>query len=217
MSFTIKENAIIDLLRQSKVATKKELCQHFEVSHMTVVRALKKFGYYTSYNKNSAFYTLHDIPEFDMHGLWAYKDICFSCYATLEETIVALVEKSDAGFTAQELKRILKTEISNILSRLCRQKRLSRCYSGRYALYLSSNDQRKSKQEACRKEQIEKVEAESSTKRHREKLLPEKFDAITVIKILVKMIEFPKASEASISLSLQSQGVSMGVSKTWGK
>jgi predicted transcriptional regulator len=209
MNITVKENAVINILRQWKVATKKKLCQHFNISHMTVVRALKKFGYYTSYNKNSAFYTLHDIPEFDVHGIWAYNDIYFSCYGTLEQTIVALVENSDTGFTVQELNEILKAEVKNILSRLCRQKRLSRCFSGRYAIYLSSDHQRKTKQEACRKEQIEKTKDDSSVKILRKKLLPEKLDAITVIKVLVKMIEFPKASDASISQSFQRQGVSI--------
>jgi hypothetical protein len=41
------------------------------------------------------------------------------------------------------------------------------------------------------------------------KFLPERLDAITVIKVLVQMIEFPKASDASISQTLQSQGVSI--------
>ena len=89
--FTIKEKSVVDQLREWKVATKKRLCHKLQISHMTVVRALKKFGYYTSYNKNSAFYTLHDIPEFDTHGLWALRDIYFSRYATLDETIVALL------------------------------------------------------------------------------------------------------------------------------
>lgn len=209
MDLTIKEKAVINLLRQWKVATKNKLCQHFNISHMTVVRALKKFGYYTSYNKNSAFYTLHDIPEFDVHGLWAYNDIYFSCYGTLEQTIVALVEKSDTGFTVGELNEILKAEVKNILSRLCGQKRLSRYFSGCYAIYLSRDHQRKTNQEACRKEQTEKTKAASSVERRRKRPLPEKLDAITVIKVLVKMIEFPKASDASVSQSLQSQGVSI--------
>ena len=58
---TIKEKSVVDQLREWKVATKKRLCHHLQISHMTVVRALKKFGYYTSYNKNSAFYTLYDM------------------------------------------------------------------------------------------------------------------------------------------------------------
>jgi hypothetical protein len=209
MKLTKKENAVIDLLHQCKVATKKKLSQHFSISHMTVVRALQKFGYYTSYNKNSAFYTLNDIPQFDNHGLWAYNDIYFSRCATLEETIVILIEKSNSGLTVNELKKIIKTEVNNILSRLCKQKRLSRCYFGRYAVYLSIEYQRKSKQITFRKEQIRKSHDTVSIEKRRKGFLPEGLDAITVIKILIQMIEFPKANEASVSQSLQYQGVSI--------
>ena len=200
---TIKEKSVVDQLREWKVATKKRLCHQLQISHMTVVRALKKFGYYTSYNKNSAFYTLHDIPEFDTHGLWAFRDIYFSHYATLDETIVALVEISDAGYTVGELNNIVKTEIKNIVPRLCRKKRLNRYYSGRFAIYVSTDGDRESEQKIYRKEQLEKSQA---ALRERQPL-PENLDAITVIKVLVQMIEFPKASDASISQTLQQQGL----------
>ena len=62
------------------------------------------------------------------------------------------------------------------------------------------------KQKACREVQIEKPQGELTIKR---KFLPEKVDAMTVIKVLVKMIEFPKASDASISQTLQRQGGSI--------
>jgi hypothetical protein len=85
-NLTKKETAVIEKMREIKVTTKKKLCNQLEISHMTVVRALKKFGYYTSYNKNSAFYTLHETPVFNRNGLWAYEDIRFSKFITLEKT-----------------------------------------------------------------------------------------------------------------------------------
>jgi hypothetical protein len=206
MELTAKEKAVVDQLRIWKVTTKRNLCHHLQISHMTVVRALKKFGYYTSYNKNSAFYTLHDIPKFDSYGLWAYRDIHFSRYATLDETILFLIEKSDAGYTIRELNKILRTEVKNVLPRLCRKKCLNKYYSGRSVIYLSNDQQRELKQKTCREEQIEKSQGALGIKR---KFLPERLDAITVIKVLVQMIEFPKASDASISQTLQSQGVSI--------
>ena len=206
MKLTIKENSVVDQLRAWKVSTKKRLCHHLQISHMTVVRALKKFGYYTSYNKNSAFYTLHDIPEFDSHGLWVFRDIYFSRYATLDETIVGLVEISDAGYTVGELNNIVKTEIKNILPRLCRKKRLNRYYSGRFVIYVSTDRNRESEQKIYRKEQFERSQAALRIERQP---LPEKLDAITVIKVLVQMIEFPKSSDASISQTLQRQGVTI--------
>ena len=49
---TACEQKIIGWLRKVTVATMKQIRHEFEVSHMTVVRALKEFGYYASYNYN---------------------------------------------------------------------------------------------------------------------------------------------------------------------
>jgi hypothetical protein len=71
----------------------KQLRHQFQVSHMTVVRALKKFGYFASYNHNAFYYVLWDVPQFDDWGLWAYRDVRFSRYRTLPATIVALTAR----------------------------------------------------------------------------------------------------------------------------
>ena len=208
-NLTKTEMAVIEKLQECKVSTKKELCEQLGISHMTVVRALQKIGYYTSYNKNSAFYTLHDIPDFDGNGLWAYKDIYFSQQITLKKTIVFLVDNSDTGFTAKELESLLKTNVKNLLSRLISKNRLNKCRAGRYAVYLSSGPQRKKKQEASHKKRIEKSKLESAVKRQEIGLLPDNLDPLIVIIILVQMIEFPSASVASIAQSLQRQGFSV--------
>ena len=88
----------------------KLLRHQFQLSHMSVFRILKDYGYYTSYNYNAAYYTLHDVPQFDQAGLWAYRDIRFSRYGTLSETIVALVEKATAGMTVREVEDRLQTK-----------------------------------------------------------------------------------------------------------
>jgi hypothetical protein len=205
-NLTVKEKAVIEKLRKCKVATKRNLCEQLKISHMTAVRALKKIGYYTSYNKNSSFYTLHDIPDFDKNGLWACKDIYFSQYLTLEKTIVFIIDSSEAGFTAKKLESLLKTNVKNILSRLISKNRLNKCHDGRYVVYLSGDPQLKMKQEGCRKRQIEKSKAASIIETQDMRSLPDDMEPLTVIKILVQMIEFPSASVASISQSLQRQG-----------
>jgi len=206
MKFTLKEQAVIDLLHESKVSRKNDICERLKISHMTVVRALKKFGYYTSYNKNSAFYTLHTTPQFDTYGLWECKGICFSRYITLEQTVIKLVEKSTSGFLAIELREKIKTDVNNILSRLCRQKRLDRFYAGRNTVYVSNSEGQKLKQESCRKRQINKM---PDLKKSDLRVLPRKLNAITVIKILVKMIVFPNESENFIARALKREGVSI--------
>lgn len=205
-NLTSTESAVIKKLRKSMVATKSELCDQLEISHMTVVRALNKVGYYTSYNKNSSFYTLNDIPDFDANGLWEYKDIYFSQYVTLENTIVSIVNRSKEGMTAKELESLLKTNVKNILPRLIKKSRLNKCQVRRHAVYLSVDAELKSKQEKLRKRRIENLRKDSFIQKQETKHFPDNLDALTVIKILVQMIEFPSASVASISQSLKHQG-----------
>lgn len=203
MNVTKTENIIIEHLRKLRIATKTDLCSTFQVSHMTVVRALKKYGYYTSYNMNSAYYVLKDTPEFDEYGLWFYKDVYFSRYGTLGETLVTLVEMSPSGLAVNELEPKLRVKVGNFLSCLCRQKCLARFYAGRQVVYLSINPQQRSSQEVRRQRQLEEARALIHAKRREGKKLPEGFDAITVISILIQMIKAPKSSIASISQTLQ--------------
>ena len=210
MKLSKKEEAVINFLHQHKISTKKHMCLRFDISHMTVVRALQKYGYFTSYNKNSAFYTLSDIPKFDKNGLWSYNSIFFSRYITLEKTIINLVNNSSSGFTVNELNKIVHTEAKNIVSRLCKHRRISKRYFGRYAVFMSADNQRMSEQEKHRRKQTKTTQPTLIQKR-KECNVPENVDPLTVIKILVQMIEFPQAKEISISMSLQHQGIAITV------
>ena len=73
----------------------RHLQRQFQVCHMTVFRALKKYGYHTSYNHNAGYYTLAGLPQFDDRGLWAYRDVRFSRWGTLPESLVALVQPAN--------------------------------------------------------------------------------------------------------------------------
>ncbi len=66
---TERQQKLVDWLKKRKVATMKHMRHQFQLSHMTVVRALKKYGYFTSYNHNAAYYSPHDVPRFDRGGL----------------------------------------------------------------------------------------------------------------------------------------------------
>lgn len=52
---TDREQRIVDWLRTRKMATMRHLQHQFQVCHMTVFRALKKYGYYSSYNHNAGY------------------------------------------------------------------------------------------------------------------------------------------------------------------
>ena len=117
-------SAVIELLRERRVATMEAMRKRLDVCHMTVVRALREYGYFTSYNFNSAYYTLADVPVFNRHGLWSYEQVRFSRHGTLADTIVRAVERSSSGMTVRELESRLEVGVRNHLSRLFRAGRL---------------------------------------------------------------------------------------------
>ena len=119
-----------DLLKpfsRKQVLTKAELLQACGCSAMTAWRILHQQGYLTSYNHNAKYYTLARTARFDQQGLWAYRDIRFSKWGTLPDTILGQIELSPTGMTARELQELL--HISNVkptLTRLAHQGRLQR-------------------------------------------------------------------------------------------
>ena len=68
-------------------------------SMRSLYRDLSALGYLSSFTHKGRFYTLAGIPDFDEHGLWFHEGIGFSRAGTLIETVVRLVEASEAGRT----------------------------------------------------------------------------------------------------------------------
>lgn len=68
---------------------------------------LKQWRTYTSYNQNGKYYTLPEIPEFNHHGLWRYKNVAFSKHGNLKKTIIHLVSVSPAGLSGRQLGELL--------------------------------------------------------------------------------------------------------------
>lgn len=177
------EQKVIGWLRKTTVATMKQIRHQFRISHMTVVRALKKVGYYASYNYNAAYYVLRDVPEFDDWGLWAYRDIRFSRYRTLPATIVAVVEKAPAGLAVAELEERLQTKAGNMVSRLVSEGQVQReRLVGRHVVYLASDPELRTQQLEQRQRQLQQEAAHSAT------ALPSGCSAVDVIEVLRAMI-----------------------------
>lgn len=118
---------LLNAFRRNKVLTKEELLQVTQCSTMTAWRLLQRHGYCTSYNCNARYYTLAGIPQFDQHGLWSFGKIRFSKWGSLTETVIALVENSQAGMTAEQLQKLLFVkDLRSALGRLYREGRLAR-------------------------------------------------------------------------------------------
>lgn len=177
------EQKVVNWLRKVKVANMRQLQQQFQISHMTVVRALRKFGYYTSYNHNAGYYVLQDVPSFDDWGLWAYRDIRFSRYRNLPETIVVLVEKAPAGLTVRELEELLQSKVANLVSRLVSEGRMQgERLLGRQVVYLAGDPEVRGSQLQQRRQRAEEPAARGSAE------LPPGCSATEVIEILRAMI-----------------------------
>ena len=198
---TDREQKLVNWLRKRKAATMRHLQHQFQVSHMTVFRALKKVGYHTSYNYNAGYYTLADVPRFDDWGLWAYRDIHFSRVGTLLKTLEVLVTQAPAGLTVGELEERLQTPVANLLSRLVQQGRLQRqVLRGRHVVYLSPDAQRGRQQWEQRQQDLRTVAAKLATG------LPPGCPASVVIDVLRQMILRPDDGPERWARQLQAQG-----------
>ncbi len=103
-------------MKEKKVTTVAELAGTLKSSGKTVRRRLKSWRAYTSFNKNGRYYTLPDIPVFDSNGLWDCKGIHFSRHGNLKQTIVYLVNHSEAGLDAAELAAVTGIYVRSFLT-----------------------------------------------------------------------------------------------------
>jgi len=136
------------LLIKKKIATMPELKEVLGTAvDVTVFRKLSEFCYRTSYSHRGRYYTLDATAHFDEMGLWSFREVWFSRFGTLLSTAEAIVEASEAGYSADELENVLHVGVKDALrkvvgrGRICREKVL-----GRY-IYLSC-------QPGARKEQL---------------------------------------------------------------
>ncbi len=94
-------------VKKKKIFTLKVLVSLLDCSSRTAQTKLKLWRAYTSYNQNGKYYTLPEIPHFDLHGLWRYQDVSFSKHGNLKRTIIHLVTSSPAGLTGKQLGELL--------------------------------------------------------------------------------------------------------------
>lgn len=184
------------------VANTTRLAEQLECSTKTIRRALASVGYFTSINHNGAFVTLQDVPQFDQHGLWSHESVRFSKHGNLPETIRGIVEQATAGVTVQELEQLVGTRVHNHVSRLLRQQKLARFLLGRKVVYLAVAPRRQKIQQQARKRlQPEPVPTVPATE------FPPGLDAMKVIHVLVRLLQKPDASMASIARGLQARDI----------
>jgi len=205
--FTDREQKVVNWLKKRNVATMRHLRHQFNLSHMTVIRALKKYGYFTSYNHNASYYVLHDLPSFNEWGLWGYRNIRFSRHGTLTQTIAVLVENAPAGLTVGELEERLDVKVANLASRLVHDGILKReLLWGRQAVYLATAAEVGSRQYEKRQELLQQHAGGSAE-------LPVECSPMDVIEVLRQMVIARDVSADQLARQLKNRGVHITAGK----
>lgn len=149
------EKEVLQKFHTRKVFTVDQLKSLLHCSVPTVRNYLKIWGTLTSYNHNGRYYTLPDIPQFNEHGLWDYKNIRFSRFGTLKETVIHLIEASPHGLSAAELGALLGLDPRSFMHHYADLPQLKREKFQRRYVYLSTDEQWGAAQRAARKEALE--------------------------------------------------------------
>ena len=106
-------------------------------SRMTAFRRLRALPYRSSYSHRGMYYTLDDIAEYDRHGVWVFKGVCFSRHGTLLSAAEALVDEAPSGCTAAELAAVLHVRAQNALKALADRGRVIRQQIGHEYVYVA--------------------------------------------------------------------------------
>ena len=187
----LDQQAITSFATQ-KVQTVTDLSQILACSVVTVRRRLREWDALTSYNKNGRYYTLRSIAVFNKIGIWSYRDIYFSRYGTLKNTVIALAAKSMKGLTHTELQEIIGLNPKCFMARFNELPGVRKERHENYIVYFSDDP-----------------ETYEAQKRNRFPPEPSGFklppDALAIV-ILVELIHHPRMSIDELAAQLQHKG-----------
>ena len=199
----IKTKTVIKLFDKTPVLTMEKLTTELNCSHMTVFRKLCELHYFSSYTHKGKYYTLSQVAHFDNNGLWEYQGIRFSLYGNLKNTVLQFVNDSQAGYSADELEKLLVVRVNNTLFALIADQQLVRDSYGRKYVYFSYDDETsKLQKEKREKTLLDQTAILSPTAAKVTQLPTDK----NVIRILVLMIKNPDAAPAVIAKKLTQTG-----------
>jgi hypothetical protein len=197
MLSTPGERLVLLRLQEDGVVNQAALAEQLHLSPKTLQRLLRKIGCYRSLNYNSAFVTLTATPRFDDCGLWTSRGACFSRHGSLSVTLRWLIDRSPDGQTRQELQDKVQTTVHNHLSLLLRQEAIASFSLARYTVYTAADPERRRQQEMARRP--------GRAGRANPTSLPTGLDCPVVVRVLVRLLQTPRASTASLAKSLQAR------------
>lgn len=133
-------------LRREKIFTLSKLVLLLGCSSRAAQSRLKLWNTHTSYNQNGKYYALPEVPSFDQHGLWRYRDVAFSKHGNLKRTIIHLVTVSAAGLSGRQLGEILGLSPQSFLHHFRNCSGIRREKHGGVFVYFSDNEEMGEKQ-----------------------------------------------------------------------
>lgn len=176
-----------EMFKELKVLTLEQASNEKGCSIRTVQRTFAKLSVIRSYNKNSRYYTLSDIPDFNNHGIWPYRSILFSRYGTLKQTVKHLILVSNSGLSGNEIGEIVRLSPRSFMHHFKEMEGIFREKHEGVYVYFSAEAKTFADQNSNR---IGAVNAR-------------KLDDTVVIKILVEYIKHPEKSTQELATILK--------------
>ncbi|MDP2834017.1 MAG: hypothetical protein Q8Q28_12155 [Pseudomonadota bacterium] len=151
-SETFAADTIGRLLRRRGIATMEELKAALGSSvDMTVFRKLRELSYLASYSHRGKYYALEETAQFDERGLWACREVRFSRFGSLVDTLEVFVARSTGGYLASELSFEVGAQVKQPLLGLVRAGRIAREEVAGLYLYCSADGARRAEQLLARR------------------------------------------------------------------
>ena len=188
------ESMVLEVFHRNKTMTINELKLLLQRSVRTVHARLKNWKAISSYNKNSAYYTLPSIAKFDKNGLWHYKEIRFSKHGNLRQAMIYIVKTSEKGLYAHDIGELLGLDTRSFLSHFSNIPEFRREKITGHYVYFSNEDEIYKNQRTTRVKEDEMV-----------LISPLKDSA--GISVLVERIKFPDLDTNSLSVQLRKKGI----------
>ena len=146
---TFTQKHILEMLEKNTVMTVDEISAAYGCSRNTVYLKLKKHDYITSYNENNRYIALIKNLTYDDNGLCFIETAKFSSWGDVKITIIALVDRSQEGYSTGEINQILQIRTNKQLGELVKAGMIVRQREGRHQYYFSRMPE-------IQKEQIQK-------------------------------------------------------------
>ncbi len=188
-----KEKLALILFKKKKVMTIHQLMSLLDCAIPTIRKRLKKWNVHTSYNKNGRYYALPEVVEFDEEGFWRYKQIFFSKYGNLKNTVIQIINASEAGLQSTDIGNLTGLLPRSFMSHFLNVSEINReKYQGKY-IYLSNEASVIQRQRKKREERLKKS------------YLPDGFGTDAVF-ILVDRLTHPESTINQCAQRLRNKG-----------